>query len=301
MRNYLGFMLGIAVGAVGLLCAQLLMEAPDELEVAPAVEMKRLNPGRDTQNLAEAHERILLLEAEVAAADSGGGTIVESAGAVGEEKGEKDKAASFIEMMMSFGDNEAQREIDKEVGRIAGLMNLSENQQDVLRAALQGRLQEQKAAGVRLMTGEASINDLLLADEHNFSSVDAALAGVLDVEQLEQLEVLQVEREMQRVMTKTEEELGALSEATELTDDQQKAAWQILSDINAGEKPGDVPEGLDAEGFIGIVDEALDKRINGMAPILNEEQRQVYEGQVGDFRDMVTKLISHSDTPDGEE
>ena len=77
----------------------------------------------------------------------------------------------------------------------------------------------------------------------------------------------------------------------DLTDEQQDAAWEVLSPIIASEKPGDLPEGTTSEEFIEYVDVAIDQRLQGLAPILNDDQMELYSTQSEEFRKMVTGLV----------
>ena len=295
MKNYLGFVLGIVVGCIALLAVQAVLKAPDVEEIEPPVVEKRtFNPNRDAQQLADAQQRITKLEAQLEQQKSGAPAVAENgrnSGAESKAEGGENKAASFLEKMMSLGENEAERKMNAEVARIAGELGLSENQQSVLKEALTQREEAQKAAGILLMTGQASIDDLMKSDKDDFTDVDRALEAVLDEEQSLAYEAVKEAREVERIQKKTDEELGNLAKAAELTDEQQDAAWQVLADIYATEKPGQIPEGTTTEEFTGIIDDALANRVNGLAPILSEEQLEVYEGQAADFRKLINTLI----------
>lgn len=294
MGNYTGFALGILVGCGGLLLAQSFTRKVPEAAPQPTAERTSLLSGHLERQLADARARITDLETELAVAVPALEIEASEHAEVEATPEDADKAASFLETMMSFGDGEAKRKIEKEVERLAGVLGLTENQQAVVREALLKKVADQKAAGLRLVTGRASIADLVASDEHNFVQVDAAIQGVLDAEQLELFAAEQEQREVKRVEAKTEEEIGRLAGAIELSDDQRDAAWAALAEINAGEKPGDVPEGTTGEDFVHLIDAAIGRRVDGMTPILTPEQLSVYQGQTQEFRTMITTLVGHA-------
>ena len=212
MRNYIGFVSGIILGVAASIIAQQIFWAPQRAPAPADPERGSLASRRQDQQLSNARERITELEDQLAGANQaepGFAAAAEEAPAAPTERA-ADKAASFIQMMMSFRDDDAIRKIDTEVARLTGILNLTENQQAVVRDALMKRFNEQKEAGVRLMTGKASLGDLIAADEHNFTTVDAIIQPILDGSQLEIYQEEQVAREQKRIENKTKEELDTL-------------------------------------------------------------------------------------------
>lgn len=298
MKPSIGFALGIVTGCAGLLLAQSFTKPQNADDQPPESEPRRLTSKPLDDQLVEARKRITELEAEAVAARSpAAGALAASGeveiGAKAKEE-ETDTTANFLKMMMAFGDKESKRKIDEEVVRLTEILGLTENQQAAVRDALNKKVSDQKAAGVRLMTGKASVADLIASDEHNFASVDSALETVLDAEQLQAYQGVQEEREVKRIETKTDKELEDLAGATGLSDEQKDAAWQVLADINTEEKPGAVPEDTSPEDLLEFVDGSIDKRLEGLTPILTEEQLQVYQGQTLEFRKMVGALLGHA-------
>jgi len=296
MRNYIGVGVGIVIGAAATLVGQQLLTRSDSSPTSTRPEPSSLDSRRQDQQLTVAKERIAELEGRLADASPlpGSGASATTEPTPAPESGEAAKARSFIEMMMSFGDDDAMRKIDLEVERLSELLGLSENQQAVVLEALLGRFNEKKTAGVKLMTGQASIADLIASDEHNFVKLDAAIRPVLDEAQLESYQAEQLAREQRRIETKTEEELGKLASVTELSSEQQDAAWEVLAEINAAEPPGEVPEGTTVDDFVALLDGAIDNRVRGLEPILNPDQLQIYHGQTEAFRNQILTLISHA-------
>ena len=301
MKTSIAFALGIIAGCAGLLIGQALTRPQNSGDQPPVKERKRLTSKPLDDQLAEARQRITELEAEAVAARSTGADALASSAEVEiegiAEADEPDKTAEFLKMMMSFGDKESQRKIDEEVVRLTELLGLTENQQGVVRDALNKKVADQKAAGIRLMTGKASVADLITSDEHNFSTVDSALGTILDAEQLEAYEGVQEEREVKRIETKTDKELEDLAGATGLSDEQKDAAWEVLADINTEEKPGSLAEGTTTNEFMGLVDGSIEKRLESLTPILSEEQLEIYQGQTEEFRKMVGFFVGQAGEP----
>jgi hypothetical protein len=303
MKPTVGFSLGVVAGCVGLLIAQSSTSPPPPGQ-APAVDRANsLAVQRQEQQLAIARKKIDNLEAELAAIAAAQGQAV--AGSVDpdggaaesatsdEEKG-KQNGSSILEMMMAMGDKKSQREVEVQAELLAGRLGLSEDQQGVVRDALLQKVSRQREAAKMLMSGKATIADLAASDEHNFISADAAIMAVLDAGQLEEFAAYQGERETKRVEKKATEELDGLTDVASLSPEQEDAAWKIFADLNAADKPGEIPEGTTREEFLGFIDGSIGKRIDGLTPILTDEQITAYRGQTAAFREMVTKLVGHA-------
>ena len=180
MKNYLGFVLGVVSGCAGLLLAQQFTKSGADANPAEPESGSSLVVKRQEKQLADARKRITELEEEVAEAKAVATAEVAPAGDAGIESSEEADAkgselGSFLELMASMGDSGEKRKIEKEVDRLAAVLGLSENQQTVLHDALSKKAADQKAAGLKLLTGKATLDDLLASDENNFVAVDAAL------------------------------------------------------------------------------------------------------------------------------
>jgi hypothetical protein len=297
MKNSIGFVSGIIVGIAGVILAQQAFKAPDEVSEPDEQERGSLTARRQELQLTTARERIAELEDQLATTNlelEGGAVASRGDAPSAPARSEPEQAASFIEVMMSFGDDGAMRKVDAEVTRLSDILGLTENQQMVVREALIKKFDEQKAASVRIMTGAANISDLMISDEHNFVGLDAAIQPILDETQLELYGEEGAVREQNRIETKTAEELGQLTRAIELSEEQQDAAWAALAEINAAEPPGAIPDGTTKEEFFTLIDGAIGKRIGALEPVLSPAQLQVYQGQAGDFRDKILTLVDHA-------
>ena len=145
---------------------------------------------------------------------------------------------------------------------------------------------------MRILTGKASLADLLTSDEDNFSDVDAAMADLLSPEQLEDYNAYADDREAKRIEKKSNEDLEGLRGIAGLTTEQKDAAYDVFIELNAAEKPGSLPAGTTVEEFNGFVDQAIDNRIERLQPIFSETQLDSYRERVNGFRAMIKGLVS---------
>ncbi len=213
---------------------------------------------------------------------------------IGAEETKKDDEEKnpLLEFIKAMGDQESKTEVSGEVAKLTERLGLNESQQEQLSEILMARSKKQQAAGMLMFTGKASLADLLAADEDNFSAVDDAMAELLSPEQLEDYNAYADDREVKRIEKKSNEDLKGLRGIGDLTEQQEDEAFDVFVELNAAEKPGNLPEGTTVEEFNGFVDQAIDNRIERLQPILSEEQLGSYRVQVNGFRTMIKALIS---------
>ena len=118
------------------------------------------------------------------------------------------------------------------------------------------------------------------------------MQDLLSENQLAEYETYAEEREIKRIEKKTEEDLDGIREITGITEDQIDQARDLFIEINASEKPGSMDmTNVNRDQFMGFIDDALDKRINGVAEFLDVEQVSSYRKQVDGFRKMISAFI----------
>jgi len=209
-----------------------------------------------------------------------------------EIKKDDEKKNPLLEFMKAMGDQESKNEVSGEVAKLTERLGLNESQREQLSEMLMARTKKQQEAGILMFTGKASLADLIAADKDNFSEVDAAMADLLLPEQLEDYNAYADDREAQRIEKKTNEDLDGLRSIADLTEQQESEAFDIFVELNAADKPGILPEGTTVEQFNGFIDQAIDKRIERLRPILSEQQLGSYRVQTDGFRTMIKALIS---------
>jgi hypothetical protein len=210
----------------------------------------------------------------------------------GETEKEKEEKNPLLEFMKAMGDLESKNKVSDELAKLTERLGLNASQQEQLSEILMTRTKKQQEAGILMLTGKASLADLLAADEDNFSAVDAAMADLLSPDQLENYTAYADDREAQRIEKKTNEDLDGLRNVADLSAQQEDEAFDIFVELNAAEKPGNLPEGTTADEFNSYIDEAINNRIEGLQPILSEQQLGSYRVQAEGFGKMISALIS---------
>ena len=285
----IGFVFGLFAGVIGVLFAQYIVgvDEPEKNTITQQSEKALNNP-----NQLEKTSRL-----SIANTSSGKNTLPEKS-EVEDKNEEKDeeKGNEFWETIMALGENKQKAEVSEEVDKLAERLTLTANQKSKLQELLEAKSKTQSEAGLKLLTGKATIADLIASDEDNYSSIDNAMQDLLSENQLAEYETYAEEREIKRIEKKTEEDLDGIREITGITEDQIDQARDLFIEINASEKPGSMDmTNVNRDQFMGFIDDALDKRINGVAEFLDVEQVSSYRKQVDGFRKMISAFI-----PDNE-
>ena len=288
-KMIIGFVFGLLAGVIGVLFAQYVVgvDEPEKNTITQQSEKALNNP-----NQLEKTSRL-----SIANTGSRENTLSEKSKEE-DKKEEKDeeKGNEIWETIMALGENKQKAEVGEEVDKLAERLTLTANQKSKLQELLEAKSKTQSEAGLKLLTGKATIADLIASDEDNYSSIDGAMQDLLSENQLAEYETYAEEREIKRIEKKTEEDLDGIREITGITEDQIDQARDLFIEINASEKPGSMDmTNVNRDQFMGYIDDALDKRINGVAEFLDVEQVSSYRKQVDGFRKMISAFI-----PDNE-
>ena len=288
-KMIIGFFFGLFAGVIGVLFAQYVVgvDKPEKNLITQQSE-KALN---DSNQLSKA--------SRLSIANTGPekNTLPEKSEAEDKnEEKDEEKGNEFWETIMALGENKQKAEVSVEVDKLTERLTLTANQKSKLQELLEAKSKTQSEAGLKLLTGKATIADLIASDEDNYSSIDSAMQDLLSENQLAEYETYAEEREIKRIEKKTEEDLDGIREITGITEDQIDQARDLFIEINASEKPGSMDmTNVNRDQFMGFIDDALDKRINGVAEFLDVEQVSSYRKQVDGFRKMISAFI-----PDNE-
>ena len=279
-KMIIGFVFGLFAGVIGVLFAQYVVgvDEPEKNLITQQSE-KALN---DSNQLPKA--------SRLSIANTGPekNTLPEKS----KEENDEEKSNEFWETIMALGENKQKAEVSVEVDKLAERLTLTANQKSKLQELLEAKSKTQSEAGLKLLTGKATIADLIASDEDNYSSIDNEMQGLLSENQLAEYETYAEEREIKRIEKKTEEDLDGIREITGITEDQIDQARDLFIEINASEKPGSMDmTNVNRDQFMGFIDDALDKRINGVAEFLDVEQVSSYRKQVDGFRKMISAFI----------
>ena len=279
-KMIIGFVFGLFAGVIGVLFAQYVVgvDEPEKNLITQQSE-KALN---DSNQLSKA--------SRLSIANTGPekNTLPEKS----KEENDEEKSNEFWETIMALGENKQKAEVSVEVDKLSERLTLTANQKSKLQELLEAKSKTQSEAGLKLLTGKATIADLIASDEDNYSSIDSAMQDLLSENQLAEYETYAEEREIKRIEKKTEEDLDGIREITGITEDQIDQARDLFIEINASEKPGSMDmTNVNRDQFMGFIDDALDKRINGVAEFLDVEQVSSYRKQADGFRKMISAFI----------
>ena len=288
-KMIMGFVIGLLAGVLGVLFAQYTFKESNEDQVVSTVQkstngITNSGPSTTTSRLSIANS-----------------SPRKDSSSIKSEKDEKDddkeKGKEIWETIMALGEDKQKEEVSDEVDKMAERFNLTASQKSRLQELLEAKAKTQSEAGLKLFTGKASIADLIASDEDNYSEIDKAMQELLSGDQLAEYESYTEEREIERIEKKTNEDLGGLREIAGITDEQIDQARDFFIEINASEKPGSMDmTNITRDQFMGVIDDALDKRVSGVAEFLNDDQVTSYRKQVDGFRKMISAFV-----PDTEE
>ncbi|MEC7357346.1 MAG: hypothetical protein VYC09_02800, partial [Verrucomicrobiota bacterium] len=211
-----------------------------------------------------------------------------------DEKKEKedDESSAAWEALKALGDAKDKAEAQKQTQELASRLKLSFAQKEKLEGLLNDKAARNSAAGLRLLTGKATVADMIASDEEDYSKIDEEMRELLSGEQLEEYEAYAEEREVERIEKKTKGDLDGIEDIPGITEEQMREAWDVLIEINAKEKPGTMlNENSTREEFIGVIDDALDSRVESMRPIFTEEQLGAYKIGIEGFRKIISGMV----------
>ena len=288
-KMIMGFVIGLLAGVLGVLFAQYTFKESNEDQVVSTVQkstngITNSGPSTTTSRLSIANS-----------------SPRKDSSSIESDKDEKDddkeKGKEIWETIMALGEDKQKEEVSDEVDKMAERFNLTASQKSRLQELLEAKAKTQSEAGLKLFTGKASIADLIASDEDNYSEIDKAMQELLSGDQLAEYESYTEEREIERIEKKTNEDLGGLREIAGITEEQIDQARDFFIEINASEKPGSMDmKNITRDQFMGVIDDALDKRVSGVAEFLNDDQVTSYRKQVDGFRKMISAFV-----PDTEE
>ena len=285
----MGFVIGLVAGVLGVLFAQYTFKESNEDQVVSTVQkspngITNSGPSTTTSRLSIANSSPRKDSSSIKSDTD-------------EKDDGKEKGKEIWETIMALGEDKQKEEVSDEVDKMAERFNLTASQKSRLQELLEAKAKTQSEAGLKLFTGKASIADLIASDEDNYSEIDKAMQELLSGDQLAEYESYTEEREIERIEKKTNEDLGGLREIAGITEEQIDQARDFFIEINASEKPGSMDmTNITRDQFMGVIDDALDKRVSGVAEFLNDDQVTSYRKQVDGFRKMISAFV-----PDTEE
>ena len=282
-----GFVIGILAGVIAILFAQYVFKDDDSKEVAKSPQDQQLQAGSDKKSNSNKPPKLSLVDTR---SDKGSSSSKDSE----DEKKEKDddESSAAWEALKALGDAKAEAEVKAQTEELATRLKLTPAQKETLGGLLSDKATRNSAAGLKFLTGKATVADMIAADEEDYSMIDEEMRELLSGEQLEEYEAYAEEREVERIEKKTKEDLAGIEEIPGITEEQMREAWDALIEINAKEKPGTLlNENSTREEFISVIDDALDSRVESMRPIFTEEQLGAYKIGIDGFRKIISGMV----------
>ena len=282
-KMIMGFVLGLLAGVLGVLFAQYTFKSNEPQKVSTVEKstngITNSNPSTKTPRLSVTNT-----------SPRKGSSSIKSD--TDEKDDDKEKGNEILETLMALGEEKQKEGVSDEVDKMAERFNLTASQKSKLQELLEAKAKAQSEAGLKLFTGKASIAELIASDEDNYSEIDKAMQELLSGDQLAEYETYAEEREIERIEKKTNEDLGGLREIAGITEEQIDQARDLFIEINASEKPGYMDmTNITRNQFMGVIDDALDKRISGVSEFLNDDQVTSYRKQLDGFRKMISAFV----------
>ena len=282
-KMIMGFVLGLLAGVLGVLFAQYTFKSNEPQKVSTVEKstngITNSNPSTKTPRLSVTNTSPRKDSSSIKSDTD-------------EKEDEKEKGNEILETLMALGEEKQKEGVSDEVDKMAERFNLTVSQKSKLQELLEAKAKAQSEAGLKLFTGKASIAELIASDEDNYSEIDKAMQELLSGDQLAEYETYAEEREIERIEKKTNEDLGGLREIAGITEEQIDQARDLFIEINASEKPGYMDmTNITRNQFMGVIDDALDKRISGVAEFLNDDQVTSYRKQLDGFRKMISAFV----------
>ena len=285
-----GVVIGTLAGVIAVLFAQYVFKGDDSKEVVKSPVNQELQTGSDKKNNSNNPPKLSLVDTRP---DKGSSSSKSSKDSEDENKDKKDDESNAAwEALKALGDAKDKAEAQKETEEIASRLKLSPAQKETLEGLLDDKAARNSVAGMKLLTGKATVADMIASDEENYSKIDEEMRELLSGEQLEEYEAYAEEREVERIENKTKGDLDGSEDIPGITEEQMREAWDALIEINAKEKPGTLlNENSTREEFISVIDGALDSRVESMSSILTDDQLGAYQIGIEGFRKFISGMV----------
>lgn len=285
-----GVVIGILAGVIAVLFAQYVFKNDGSKGVVNSPVNQELQTGSDKKNNSNKPPKLSLVDTRV---DKGSSSSKNSKDSEDEKKEkEEDEPNAAWEALKALGDAKAEAEVKEQTDKLASRLKLTPAQKETLGGLLNAKVAKNSAAGIRMLTGKATVADMIASDEQDYSMIDEGMRELLSGEQLEEYETYAEEREVERIEKKTKEDLAGIEEIPGITEEQMREAWDALIEINAKEKPGTLlNENSTRDEFISVIDGALDSRVESMRPIFTEEQLGAYQIGIEGFRKIISAMV----------
>jgi hypothetical protein len=285
-----GFVIGTLAGVIALLFAQYVFKGDDSKEVVKSPVNQEPQAGAVNKSSSNKPPKLSLVDTRP---DKGSSTSKSSKDSEDDDKDkEDDESKAAWDALKALGDAKDEAKVKKLTEELANRLKLTPAQKETLEGLFNDKTARNSTAGLKLFTGKATVADMIASDEEDYSQIDEEMRELLLGEQLEEYEAYAEEREVERIEKKTKGDLDGIEGIPGITQEQISEAWDALIEVNAKEKPGTMlNENSTREEFIGVIDNALNNRIESMRPILTGEQLGAYQIGIEGFRKIISGMV----------
>lgn len=207
-----------------------------------------------------------------------------------EDEGDEEKKPNeMAELMKDFGNAKSELAFNTLVKQLG----LEGAQLESFKAVFDAVSAKQQAAFGAMFTGKGTLEDFALM-EGVTTDIDAWADANLDDEQQEAYAEYKAAQEENRIERKANEELGWLSSVVNLDADQKDAAFQVFAEHQAKEPPEGILEIDSIETFREQWDASRESRVEGLTPVLNEDQLEAYQAGTETLTKMVEGMVKNA-------
>ncbi|MEC9035646.1 MAG: hypothetical protein VX588_02395, partial [Verrucomicrobiota bacterium] len=154
-----GFVIGILAGVVAILFAQYVFKDDGSKGVVKAPVNQELQAVSDKKNNSNKSPKLSLVDTR---SDKGSSSSKNSKDSEGDNKDkEDDESNAAWEALKALGDAKDKAEAQKQTDELASRLKLSPAQKEKLEGLLNDKAARNSAAGLRLLTGKATVADMI--------------------------------------------------------------------------------------------------------------------------------------------
>jgi hypothetical protein len=201
------------------------------------------------------------------------------------------KRRTFAQMVKQVGMSQVREQVEAKVAAVKERLKLTAAQEARLKALVNADGVEMAKALERFVDGEAAPADFGKLARIQRGDLPAAVESMLTDEQRPRYAQFQAEEKANRIEMKANAELIGLQAAGGLSPEQKDQAFARLSEFAAAEDDVDFESMTDGNAVLGFLDDAIERRVEAMKPILTEPQMEVYRRQVEMQRQLMSQFL----------
>lgn len=285
---------------LGFAAGHLLSRADQAQQRAVVEKMRREFDAlkAETQKLESAEREVVSLKRELEAAqDALAAALAQKASeaAVAAEAPAEaepvDPKKAFTDMVLRVGHAQLKTQIEGRLGVLKDRLQLTVEQEAAVKKILDDESTEATAALDRLMAGQGTPSDFARFARLQRGQLPAGVDAVLTDAQRPEYASFQEQERVSSLENRVNMELSGLVSSGGLTPEQKDQAFSTLSGLVMSEDATDFDSMQDVSEVRTYMDEATQRRLEAMQPILSEPQWQMYQSQVNMGRQVLSSLM----------